>query len=53
MQIGEVWCQLLSRSKISICRVLAMSLETKGRKGLFSKEREIVRNVVISWVQLV
>ena len=32
--VGEVSCQLLSRIKVSICRELASSLETKGRRPL-------------------
>lgn len=50
--VGEVSYQLLSKVKVSICRELASSLETKGRRPL-SKENEIVKNVVISWEQVV
>jgi hypothetical protein len=50
--VGEVSYQLLSRIKVSICREHASSLKPKAG-GLFSKEREIVKNVVISWEQVV
>jgi len=40
------------RSKISICRVLASSLKTKGRRPLLKKKGNVM-NVVISWEQLV
>jgi hypothetical protein len=40
------------RSKISICRVLASSLKTKGRRPLLTKKGNRM-NVVISWEQLV
>jgi len=48
------YAQLLQdpRSKISICRVLASSLKTKGRRPLLKKKGN-VKNVVISWEQLV
>jgi hypothetical protein len=39
-------------SKISICRVLASSLKTKGRRPLLTKKGNRM-NVVISWEQLV
>jgi len=39
-------------SKISICRVLASSLKTKGRRPLLKKKGNRM-NVVISWEQLV
>lgn len=51
--VGEVSCQLLSRIKVSICRELASSLETKRQEASFQKENEIVKNVVISWEQVV
>jgi hypothetical protein len=50
--VGEVSFQLLSKIKVSICRERASSLKPKAG-GLFSKEREIVKNVVISWEQVV
>jgi hypothetical protein len=39
--VGEVSYQLLSRIKVSICRELASSLETKGRRPLFKRKGKL------------